>query len=129
LLGGPLAQLAPSLTFPVGGHGVVFHHDICPPKSAVQAPRLLEGVERGNATEGPPKPPALGDGPAEPGRSSGTLGVSGGLKGPQASPSAPDLSIRFEGTLALAPSSHSYHGSNPTPRCCSGALVRVVAFG
>ena len=43
----------------------------------------------GRVTEGPPKPPALGDGPAEPGRSSGTLGVSGGLEGPPSIPECP----------------------------------------
>jgi len=40
--------------------------------------------------EGPPKPPALGDGPAEPGRPSWGRNATGGLEGPPKPPALGD---------------------------------------
>jgi hypothetical protein len=54
----------------------------------------------------------------------------GGLeRAPQASPSAPDLTIRFEGTLALAAWPQGYHGSGDAPVPLAGVLAHMVALG
>jgi len=51
--------------------------------------------------DGPPKPPALGDAPAQPGRPSGRLRVSGGLDGPPALLEVRDLHVSYGRIRAL----------------------------
>ena len=51
--------------------------------------------------DGPPKPPALGDAPAQPGRPSGRLRVSGGLEGPPALLEVRDLHVSYGRIRAL----------------------------
>src|SRR3989475_11777135 len=51
--------------------------------------------------DGPPKPPALGDAPAQPGRPSGRLRVSGGLDGPPALLGVRDLHVSYGRIRAL----------------------------
>jgi len=65
--------------------------------------------------DGPPKPPALGGGPAEPGRPSTGRVVCGGLDGP---PKPPPSTGRIVSGASTGP------GAVP-----AGALVRVVTLG
>jgi hypothetical protein len=50
--------------------------------------------------DGPPKPPALGDAPAKPGRPSVLLGMPGGLDGP---PKPPSVLLGVPGGLEGSP--------------------------
>jgi hypothetical protein len=80
----------------------------------------IEGVSNGRGLDGPPKPPALGDGPAEPGRPSGRRDVIAATKWPPIPPTRGRVRI-------FAPEPHLPQAS--IPLCSAPSLAASRAGG